>query len=96
MFEISMKTESDTFKQAMYDAVLEVMIQINEDKKLGNDLPVLLSKSQLAKHIFNVSPQTLDAHIIQREDFPKFKVGERLLFPRDMVMEWLRKNINAD
>lgn len=90
-----MKAQSDLFKQELYDIIHEVMKDVVEDRKQENDLPYMISRSQLAKHIFNVSPQTLDTHIIHRPDFPKFKAGERILFPRDMVLDWIRKNVEV-
>lgn len=90
-----MKTESNAFKQELYDLMQDIVLTIIEERKQENDLPFMLSKAQLAKHIFNVSPQTLDAHVINRKDFPKFKAGERILFPRDMVLEWIRKNVDV-
>ncbi|MGM0863408.1 MAG: helix-turn-helix domain-containing protein [Bacillota bacterium] len=93
MIEFSLKAVPEQIKQDLYDILLEVVSSIVEEKKQENNLPVMLSKAQLAKYIFNVSPQTLDTHIITRVDFPKFKVGERILFPRDMVLEWVRKNM---
>ncbi len=90
-----MKTVPESFKQELHDILLEVVSSIVDERKQENELPYMLSKAQLAKHIFNVSPQTLDAHIIHRIDFPKFKAGERLLFPKDMVINWIRKNIDV-
>jgi hypothetical protein len=92
MFEISLKTEGSTFNSALYDVIHEVFLEVLDEKKQENDLPYMLNKTQLAKHIFNVSPQTLDVHIIPLKNFPKFKVGERILFPRDMVLDWVRNN----
>lgn len=95
MFEITMKTESDSLKSKLYDVIHEVMKEVVEDKKIENELPFLISKNQMAKSIFGVSPQTLDAHVICRPDFPKLKVGERILFPRDQVLDWIRSNAAA-
>lgn len=94
MFHISVSAESDSFRRELYDLLQDVVLTIIEDMKKEDDLPYMLSKAQLAKHIFNVSPQTLDTHIINKPDFPKFKAGERILFPRDMVLKWIRKNID--
>ncbi|MCC2931633.1 helix-turn-helix domain-containing protein [Bacillus sp. LBG-1-113] len=95
MFELTMRADSDSFRNNLYDLLQEVATSIIEDNRNEHDLPYMISKAQLAKHIFNVSSQTLDAHIINRPDFPKLKVGERILFPRDMVLEWIRKNIDV-
>lgn len=92
MFRISMETESDTFKRELYDVIHDVMNEVVEERKSENDLNPLISKQQLADRIFGVSPQTLDSHVIHRPDFPKIKIGERILFPRDLVIEWIRKN----
>ncbi|WP_078434259.1 helix-turn-helix domain-containing protein [Metabacillus halosaccharovorans] len=94
MFEFSLKTIPDSLRKEIHEILSDVVEAIVEERKKEYDLPFMLSKSQMAKHIFNVSPQTLDAHIINRSDFPKMKVGERILFPRDLVIEWIRKNID--
>ncbi|WP_340640629.1 DNA-binding protein [Bacillus atrophaeus] len=95
MIELTMKADTDSFRNNLYDLLQEVAASIIEDNRKEHELPYMISKAQLAKYIFNVSSQTLDAHVIYREDFPKFKVGERILFPRDMVLEWIRKNIEV-
>ena len=92
MFQITMQTESDTFKAELYDVIHDVMNAVVAEKRRENELPPMISKQQMADHIFGVSPQTLDSHVIHRPDFPKLKVGERILFPRDQVLEWIRKN----
>lgn len=95
MFELTMKADSDSFRNNLYDLLQEVAASITENNRKEHELPYMISKAQLAKYIFNVSSQTLDTHIINRQDFPKFKVGERILFPRDMALEWIRKNIEV-
>ncbi|MGE6376572.1 helix-turn-helix domain-containing protein [Peribacillus muralis] len=95
MFEFSLKTIPDSLRKEIHDILSDVVEAVIEERKQENDLPFMLSKAQMAKHIFNVSPQTLDAHVINRKDFPKFKAGERILFPRDMVLEWIRKNLDV-
>lgn len=91
MFEFSLKTVPDSLRKEIHDILSDVVAAIVEEKKQEYDLPFMLSKAQMAEHIFNVSPQTLDAHIINRKDFPKLKIGERILFPRDQVIDWIRK-----
>ncbi|MFK4463258.1 hypothetical protein ABIA49_002750 [Bacillus safensis] len=95
LFELTMKADSDSFRNNLYDLLQEVAASIIEDHKQENELPYMISKAQLAKHIFNVSSQTLDVHVINRPDFSKFKVGERILFPRDMVLDWIKKHIEV-
>lgn len=95
MFELTMKADTDSFRDNLYDLLQEVAASIIEDHKQENELPYMISKAQLAKHIFNVSSQTLDAHEINRPDFPKFKIGERILFPRDMVLDWIRNHVEV-
>lgn len=92
MLEFSLKTIPESLRKEIHDILSDVVESIIEERKQENDLPYMLSKAQMAKHIFNVSPQTLDAHIINCSDFPKFKIGERILFPRDQVIQWIRKN----
>ncbi|ARW39027.1 DNA-binding protein [Bacillus amyloliquefaciens] len=95
MIELRMKADSDSLRNNLYDLLQEVAASIIENNRKEHELPYMISKAQLAKYIFNVSSQTLDTHIINRQDFPKFKVGERILFPRDMALEWVRKNIEV-
>ncbi|SFM28613.1 hypothetical protein SAMN04487943_11225 [Gracilibacillus orientalis] len=95
MLEINMKVDPDAIKKELYDLLYDVVSDITEDHKQENELPFLLSKRELAEHIFNVSAQSLNNHILHREDFPKIHVGERVLYPRDQVKEWIHKNIEV-
>ena len=92
MFETTLKPQPD-FENKMYDIMFQIAEKAQNDRSQLNDLPYLLSKAQLAKHIFNVSTQTLDAHIIKRADYPKINVGERVLYPKDKALEWISKNM---
>lgn len=92
MFEATLKPQPD-FTNKIYDIMFEIANKAAEDRDKLNELPYLLSRVQLAKHVFNVSPQTLDAHIIHRADFPKIKVGERILFPKDKAIQWIQANL---
>lgn len=89
MFETTLKPQPD-FANKMYDIMLEIANKAIEDRDQLNDLPYLLSRAQLAKHVFNVSSQTLDNHIVNRDDFPKMRVGERVLYPKDMAIKWIQ------
>ncbi|MEK3756788.1 DNA-binding protein [Bacillus sp. FSL K6-6483] len=91
MIEISLKTESTELKNGMYDVVREVLEEVLGDLEKEKS-PALLTRSQLAKEIFNVNIQTVDTHVLSRPDFPRIYVGSKPLFPRDQVMEWIRKN----
>lgn len=88
MFETILKPQPD-FENKMYDIMFQVAEKAQQDHNQLNDLPYLLSKAQLAKHVFNVSPQTLDSHIVKRADFPKINVGDRILYPKDKAIEWI-------
>lgn len=92
MFETVLKPQPD-FEAKIYDMMFQIAEKAMQDRDQLNDLPYLLSKAQLAKHIFNVSPQTLDAHIVKREDFPKIKIGERVLYPKDEAVKWIKDHI---
>lgn len=94
MFETTLKPQPD-FSNKMYDIMFEIANKAIEDRDKLHDLPYLLSRTQLAKYVFNVSPQTLDAHIVKRADFPKVRVGERVLFPKDEAIAWIQAHIEV-
>ena len=94
MFETTLKPQPD-FANKMYDIMFDIANKAQADRDQLNELPYLLSRAQLAKHIFNVSPQTLDAHIVKRSDFPKVRVGERVLFPKDEAIAWIQAHIEV-
>lgn len=94
MFEATLKPQPD-FTNKIYDIMFEIANKASEDRDKLNELPYLLSKAQLAKYVFNVSPQTLDAHIIHRADFPKIRIGERILFPKDKAIQWIQAHIDV-
>lgn len=92
MFETTLKPQPD-FANKMYDIMFQIAEKAQADRDQLNDLPYLLSRAQLAKHVFNVSSQTLDAHIVRRADFPKINVGERVLYPKDKAIEWIQAHV---
>lgn len=92
MFETTLKPQPD-FENKMYDIMYQIADKAQEDRDQLNDLPYLLSKSQLAAHVFNVSPQTLDSHILKRADFPKINIGERVLYPKGESIQWINRHI---
>lgn len=92
MFETTLKPQPD-FEHKMYDMIYKITEKVLEDRDKLNELPYLLSKAQLAKYIFNVDPQTLDAHIVKRADFPKIHIGSRVLYPKDKAIEWINNNV---
>jgi len=94
MFETTLKPQPD-FANKMYDIMFEIANKAIEDRDKLNELPYLLSRSQLARYIFNVSSQTLDAHIINRADFPKVRVGTRVLYPKDEAVKWIQAHIEV-
>lgn len=94
MFKVNMEMESEPFIKELYSVMNELVTKIAEERKQENELPFLLSRTQLAKHIFNVSVQTLESHILYRTDFPKIHVGDRVLYPRDLVKEWIHNNLD--
>lgn len=92
MFEATLKPEPD-FETKLYDIMFQIAEKVQQDRDQLNALPYLLSKAQLAKHVFNVSPQTLDTHIVKRSDFPKINVGERVLYPKDKSIQWIQGHV---
>lgn len=93
LFETTLKPQPE-FENKMYDMIYQVAEKAQQDRDQLNDFPYLLSKSQLAKQVFNVSPQTLDTHIVSRPDFPKVNIGDRVLYPKDEVISWIKDHIN--
>ncbi|AKG05553.1 DNA-binding protein [Salimicrobium jeotgali] len=94
MFKAELQPEVG-FSDKIYDMFYEIAERAQADVQKESELPYLLNKKQLAEHIFNVSTQTLDAHIIHRSDFPKVRVGDRALYPKDEVKTWIRKNLDT-
>ncbi|ASK61389.1 DNA-binding protein [Virgibacillus phasianinus] len=93
MFETTLKPQPE-FENKMYDMMYQIAEKAQQDRDQLNDFPYLLSKTQLAKHVFNVSTQTLDAHIVRRSDFPKINVGDRVLYPKDDAIKWIKDHID--
>ncbi|MED2763455.1 DNA-binding protein [Bacillus thuringiensis] len=93
MFTVQLEGNQEELKQQIRIVFFEIADELIGIKRRESNLPVLLNKSQLAEHIFNVSIQSLDTHVIYRPDFPKMKVGERILFPRDMVINWVMDHV---
>lgn len=93
--ELTAKLDISAFKNELYELIHTVSKQVIQDLNSLNDLPYMLSRAQLAKHVFNVSVPSLDAHIVRRTDFPKFQIGERVVYPKDDVILWIQKNIDV-
>ena len=92
MFEAKLQPEAD-FNNKVYDIFYDIAKKAQEDVQKEAELPYLLDRTKLAEYIFNVSVQSLDAHILKREDFPKIHVGGRTLYPKDLVMSWIRNHV---
>lgn len=92
MNQLTIDFDSSAVEAKMYKALMEMVAKAQEDTERVNQLPYLLNKTQLARDVFNVSAQTLETHIIRRDDFPKRFVGERVLYPKDLVIEWIKMN----
>ncbi|WP_153465042.1 DNA-binding protein [Sediminibacillus terrae] len=88
MFKAELQPEPG-FESKMYDIMFQIANKAQQDRDQLNDLPYLLSKEQLAKHVFNISPQSLRTHVLIRPDFPKVRIGERVLYPKDKAIEWI-------
>ncbi|SEI12951.1 hypothetical protein SAMN05192559_11620 [Halobacillus karajensis] len=92
MFEAKLQPEAD-FNNKVYDIFYDIAKKAQEDVEREAELPYLLDRTKLAEYVFNVSVQSLDAHILKREDFPKIHVGGRTLYPKDLVMSWIRDHV---
>lgn len=92
MFEAKLQPEAD-FNNKVYDIFYDIAKKAQEDVQKEAELPYLLDRTKLAEYVFNVSVQSLDAHILKREDFPKIHVGGRTLYPKDLVMSWIRDHV---
>lgn len=94
MFEAKLQPEAD-FNNKVYDIFYDIAKKAQEDVRNENELPYLLDRTKLSEHVFNVSVQSLDAHILKRKDFPKVHVGGRTLYPKDLVIDWIRDNVDV-
>ncbi|MFG6117196.1 DNA-binding protein [Halobacillus sp. MO56] len=94
MFEAKLQPEAD-FNNKVYDIFYEIAKKAQEDVQKETELPYLLDRNKLAKYVFNVSVQSLDAHILRRKDFPKVHVGGRTLYPKDLVINWIREHVEV-
>lgn len=93
MFETTLKPQPD-FENKMYDIMYQIAEKVSNDMKQENDLPYMLSKRMIAKEVFGgeISAQSLDTHILNRPDFPKVHIGNRVFYPRDDVLKWFRNH----
>ena len=94
MFEAKLQPESD-FNNKVYDIFYDIAKKAQEDVQKEMELPYLLDRTKLAERVFNVSVQSLDAHILKRKDFPKVHVGGRTLYPKDLVITWIRNHVDV-
>ncbi|UOR10284.1 DNA-binding protein [Halobacillus amylolyticus] len=94
MFEAKLQPEAD-FNNKVYDIFYDIAKKAQEDASKETELPYLLDRTSLAECVFNVSVQSLDAHVLKREDFPKVKVGGRTLYPKDLVISWIRDHVEV-
>ncbi len=54
-------------------------------------LPDFLSKKELAD-VLSLTPRTLDRYHAQRVGPARIRVGRRVLYRKDAVLDWLRAN----
>ncbi|MCP3028791.1 helix-turn-helix domain-containing protein [Halobacillus sp. A5] len=94
MFEAKLQPEAE-FNNKVYDIFYDIAKKAQEDVHKENELPYLLDRTKLAEYVFNVSVQSLDAHILKRKDFPKVHVGGRTLYPKDLVIKWIREHVDV-
>ncbi len=94
MFEAKLQPEAE-FNNKLYDIFYDIAKKAQEDVQTENDLPYLLDRTKLADQIFNVSVQSLDSHVLKRKDFPKVHVGGRILYPKDLVIKWIRDHVEV-
>lgn len=93
IFEATLKPQPD-FESKLYDIIYQIAKKVADDRKKEVGIPIMLSKSGIAKWLFNneISAQSLDVHILQRPDFPKVHIGTRVFYPCEDVLQWFREH----
>ena len=60
--------------------------------KSYDDLPLMLSVHDVAE-VLGISKSS--AYVLVKEkDFPRLKIGARVVVPREKFIEWINKNIS--
>ena len=67
---------------------------MNEAKyKTYDDLPLMLSVPDLVD-VLGISRAGV-YELVKSEGFPSLRIGNRILIPKDALVEWIRRNTNG-
>ena len=72
-------------------ALLPLKIKMKESYKSFDELPMMLSVSQVAK-VLGIS-RTRSYELVNEKGFPKIKIGTRIVVPKDEFKLWIQKQI---
>lgn len=91
MFEQMNQVFLEELKKVLKPIIHEIADEVISEAKHESNIPYTFDKPVLKKYFFpSIDLQTITTHIIDRADFPKFKVGtRRIVFHRDMVIDWI-------
>ena len=64
---------------------------MKESYKSFDELPMMLSVSQVA-NVLGIS-RTRSYELVNEKDFPKIKIGTRIVVPKDEFRLWIQKQI---
>ncbi|CRQ99697.1 TPA: DNA-binding protein [Streptococcus equi subsp. zooepidemicus] len=78
----------DEFEAGLIDRKIKVMGIINSETEA---FKLELNKKQVSE-MLGVDPKTFDVRFNSLKDFPRIETGGREKYPRDVVIEWYRKN----
>ena len=67
---------------------------MKESYKSFDDLPMMISVSQVAK-VLGIS-RTRSYELVNEKGFPKIKIGTRIVVPKDEFQLWIQNKLRKD
>ncbi len=61
--------------------------------KSPEELPMVLSAKEVADYIGMAKSNVYE--LINRVDFPAFRIGKRVFIPRDQFLDWINNQVEA-
>ncbi|MBD1371957.1 helix-turn-helix domain-containing protein [Hazenella sp. IB182357] len=89
-FSSVMKQQKEQFETSSLMELLEKMIIIAEEHKNTETKPLVLTVKDAATEL-QISIPSLRDHFLCRPDFPKIRVGTKILIPRKAFEDWINQ-----
>lgn len=91
-FSSALKKQKKQDEASFVLDIFEKMVQIVEEKNQSESKPLVLTVKDAAAEL-QISIPSLRDHFLCRPDFPKIRVGSKILIPRKALEDWINQQI---